>query len=58
MGYHRLWSHKTFEASLPLRILLAGLGTIAFQGSIKWWVFRHRLHHRYQAPHSITFTTC
>lgn len=48
MGYHRLWSHKTFEASLPLRILLAGLGTMAFQGSIKWWVFRHRLHHRYQ----------
>lgn len=47
MGYHRLWSHKTFEATLPLRIILAALGTMAFQGSIKWWVFRHRLHHRY-----------
>lgn len=23
------------------------MGTMAFQGSIKWWVVRHRLHHRY-----------
>lgn len=47
MGYHRLWAHRTFEATLPLRIILAALGTMAFQGSIKWWVFRHRLHHRF-----------
>lgn len=46
MGYHRLWSHKTYEGSLFLKIILAFLGTIAFQGSIKWWAFRHRLHHR------------
>jgi len=32
---------------LPLRIALAILGTISFQGSIKWWVVRHRLHHRF-----------
>lgn len=47
VGYHRLWSHRTFEAALPVRVVLAWLGTIAFQGSIKWWVIRHRLHHRY-----------
>jgi len=23
------------------------MGTMGFQGSIKWWVLRHRLHHRY-----------
>ncbi|CCG81290.1 Stearoyl-CoA desaturase [Taphrina deformans PYCC 5710] len=32
---------------MPLRIVLAIMGTMAFQGSIKWWVIRHRLHHRY-----------
>jgi len=46
MGYHRLWSHRSFQAAWPLRLLLAALGTIAFQGSIRWWVVRHRLHHR------------
>jgi len=46
-GYHRLWSHRAYSASLPLRILLAYLGTNAYQGSIKWWVQRHRMHHRY-----------
>jgi len=26
---------------------LAFMGTSAFQGSIKWWSLRHRLHHRF-----------
>jgi len=47
VGYHRLWSHRAFEAKLPLRAVLAVLGTLGFQGSIKWWVLRHRLHHRW-----------
>ncbi|KAJ3203769.1 hypothetical protein HDU67_009938, partial [Dinochytrium kinnereticum] len=47
MGYHRLWSHKSFKAGIFLRTALAAMGTLAFQGSIKWWVLRHRLHHRY-----------
>ncbi|PWW76962.1 hypothetical protein C7212DRAFT_278864 [Tuber magnatum] len=47
IGYHRLWSHRSFTASTPLRIFLAGIGTLGFQGSIRWWVVRHRLHHRY-----------
>lgn len=46
-GYHRLWSHRAYSATLPLRIMLMILGTNAFQGSIKWWSLRHRLHHRY-----------
>jgi hypothetical protein len=46
-GYHRLWSHRAFTAALPLRITLAWMGSMGFQGSIKWWVLRHRLHHRY-----------
>ncbi|KAI8813379.1 hypothetical protein BJ742DRAFT_790218 [Cladochytrium replicatum] len=47
MGYHRLWSHKAYDASPPLRLALAIMGTLGFQGSIKWWVLRHRLHHRF-----------
>ncbi|KAI0726911.1 fatty acid desaturase-domain-containing protein [Fomitopsis betulina] len=47
IGYHRLYSHRAFCASLPVRILVALLGASAMQGSIKWWCLRHRLHHRY-----------
>ena len=36
-GYHRLWSHRSFKASNGLKIFLAILGTLGFQGSIKWW---------------------
>uniref|UniRef100_D8PRD9 Cytochrome b5 heme-binding domain-containing protein n=1 Tax=Schizophyllum commune (strain H4-8 / FGSC 9210) TaxID=578458 RepID=D8PRD9_SCHCM len=45
MGYHRLYSHRAYRAALGVRVVLALLGTIAFQGSIKWWCLRHRLHH-------------
>ncbi|EPS96663.1 hypothetical protein FOMPIDRAFT_1130006 [Fomitopsis schrenkii] len=47
IGYHRLYSHKAFRASLPVRILVALLGASAVQGSIRWWCLRHRLHHRF-----------
>ncbi|KAG0707436.1 hypothetical protein DFH29DRAFT_1055244, partial [Suillus ampliporus] len=50
IGYHRLWSHRAFRANLYLRVVLAALGSSAFQGSIKWWCvpcLRHRLHHRF-----------
>ncbi|KAJ1568698.1 hypothetical protein HK096_005618 [Nowakowskiella sp. JEL0078] len=47
MGYHRLWSHRTYDAHPLYRLTMAILGTMAFQGSIKWWALRHRLHHRY-----------
>ena len=35
IGYHRLYSHRAFRAGLPVRILLAALGSAGFQGSIK-----------------------
>lgn len=47
IGYHRLWSHRAFRAHKAVRFVLAILGTMAFQGSIKWWCLRHRLHHRF-----------
>ncbi|PWY83388.1 hypothetical protein BO70DRAFT_24451 [Aspergillus heteromorphus CBS 117.55] len=46
-GYHRLWSHCSYTASLPLRIWLALAGGGAVQGSARWWARHHRAHHRY-----------
>ncbi|KAH7097319.1 hypothetical protein BKA62DRAFT_774349 [Auriculariales sp. MPI-PUGE-AT-0066] len=47
IGYHRLWSHRSFRTGKIVRSGLAFAGTTAFQGSIKWWCLRHRLHHRF-----------
>lgn len=47
IGYHRLWSHRAFTATMPLRVVLAWMASMGFQGSCKWWVLRHRLHHRF-----------
>ncbi|KAL1383644.1 acyl-CoA desaturase [Phyllosticta capitalensis] len=46
-GYHRLWSHTSYSATLPLRIFLAAFGAGAVEGSIRWWSRDHRAHHRY-----------
>ncbi|MGQ0621176.1 MAG: acyl-CoA desaturase [Panacagrimonas sp.] len=45
-GYHRLWAHRTYEASLPLRIFYMLFGAQAFQNSILIWASMHRVHHR------------
>ena len=56
-GAHRLWSHRSYVASLPVRILYMLANSAAHQGSIYHWVRDHRLHHRYsdtdKDPHSI-----
>ncbi|KAI9591541.1 hypothetical protein BDF19DRAFT_454723 [Syncephalis fuscata] len=46
-GYHRHWSHRAYEATWPLRLLLALGGASAFQGSAMWWCRHHRAHHRW-----------
>jgi len=46
-GYHRLWAHRSYNASAPLQYALAMAGAGAVQGSIKWWSRGHRAHHRY-----------
>ncbi|KAF7617549.1 putative fatty acid desaturase protein [Aspergillus flavus] len=46
-GYHRLWCHRSYRASPPLRYVLAALGAGQFQWSIIWWTRHHRAHHRY-----------
>ncbi|XP_036322699.1 acyl-CoA desaturase-like [Rhagoletis pomonella] len=46
-GAHRLWSHKSYTASLPLRILLIFLFTIAGQRDAYTWALDHRIHHKF-----------
>ncbi|TFY81300.1 hypothetical protein EWM64_g2712 [Hericium alpestre] len=46
-GYHRLWAHRSYNASKPLQYFLALAGAGAVEGSIKWWSRGHRAHHRY-----------
>merc|ERR1712002_582520 len=45
-GAHRLWSHKTYKAKYPLRLLLALGNSMAGQNSIYVWKRDHRTHHK------------
>lgn len=58
VGVHRLWSHRSYEAALPLRIVLMLANSIANQGSIFHWSRDHRVHHKYSEtdadPHNAT----
>ncbi|PPR00686.1 hypothetical protein CVT24_000974 [Panaeolus cyanescens] len=47
LGYHRLWSHRSYNASFPLQLFLLAGGTSAVQGSCYWWARAHRSHHRH-----------
>lgn len=46
-GYHRLWSHRSYNARTPLQLFYAVAGAGAVQGSVLWWARHHRAHHRY-----------
>lgn len=46
-GYHRLWSHRAYEAHWSVKILLMLFGSMAIQNSILVWASGHRTHHRH-----------
>ena len=46
-GYHRFFSHKSYEASAPVQVFYAFFGAMAAQNSILWWSSAHRVHHKY-----------
>ena len=46
-GYHRLWSHKSYEANAFVRVVLAIGGAMTLQNSILHWCSDHRIHHRH-----------
>lgn len=47
IGYHRLFSHRAFQASWPLRLAVLLFGAAAFENSALWWCSDHRQHHRF-----------
>jgi stearoyl-CoA desaturase (delta-9 desaturase) len=56
VGFHRLFTHRAFKTSAPMRALLAVLGSAAIEGPVIEWVATHRQHHRFSDvegdPHS------
>jgi stearoyl-CoA desaturase (delta-9 desaturase) len=45
VGYHRLFTHRTFKAAPPVAAVLAVLGSMAGQGGVVSWAAIHRRHH-------------
>jgi stearoyl-CoA desaturase (delta-9 desaturase) len=56
VGYHRLFTHRSFKTSKFFERLLAVGGTMAMQGSVMEWVAHHRMHHAHsdtaEDPHN------
>ncbi|OIJ64791.1 acyl-CoA desaturase [Streptomyces mangrovisoli] len=56
VGYHRLFTHRSFKARRGLRIALAVAGSLGIEGSPAQWVANHRRHHAFADregdPHS------
>lgn len=56
VGFHRHFSHCSFQAYPAVRVALAILGAMACQGPLVYWVSNHRRHHQFSDlpgdPHS------
>ena len=56
VGYHRLFTHRSFETYRPVKVAFAMLGSMAVQGPLFKWVAQHRRHHQHsdhaEDPHS------
>jgi stearoyl-CoA desaturase (Delta-9 desaturase) len=47
LGYHRLFTHATFRARLPVRLFILIFGAAAFENSVLMWASDHRRHHKH-----------
>src|SRR5579884_1171209 len=56
LGYHRMFTHRSFESSRAFRAIIAVIGSMAVEGSVITWVADHRKHHAFTDhegdPHS------
>ena len=56
VGFHRLFTHRSFKTRSPVRAALAVLGSAAAEGPVIEWVATHRQHHTFSDedgdPHS------
>ncbi len=46
VGFHRLFTHRSFECVTPVRVALAVAGSMSAQGPILFWTACHRRHHQ------------
>ncbi|KAK0083142.1 hypothetical protein PV325_009267 [Microctonus aethiopoides] len=46
-GVHRFWTHRSYKAKIPLRLILAIFYYSAGMDTIYGWVRDHRIHHKY-----------
>jgi stearoyl-CoA desaturase (delta-9 desaturase) len=57
-GYHRLFSHKTYQAAWPVRLFFLVFGAGALENSVLNWSADHRVHHAHvdeeRDPYNIT----
>jgi stearoyl-CoA desaturase (delta-9 desaturase) len=51
IGYHRLFTHRSFKAPRPVAAVLAALGSMAVEGPVLQWVATHRKHHQHSDKH-------
>lgn len=47
LGYHRLFSHLSFKAKMPVKLATLVFGACAFENSALDWSSDHRKHHKY-----------
>lgn len=47
IGYHRYFSHRTFQISRVGQFILAFLAETTVQKGVLWWAAHHRRHHRF-----------
>jgi stearoyl-CoA desaturase (delta-9 desaturase) len=56
VGFHRLFTHRSFKTGKTVRFILAALGSAAIEGPVISWVADHRKHHAFSDqpgdPHS------
>jgi stearoyl-CoA desaturase (delta-9 desaturase) len=56
VGYHRLFTHRSFETLTAIKAIFGILGSMALEGSLFKWVAIHRRHHQYsdtvEDPHT------
>lgn len=56
VGYHRLFTHKSFRTNRVVTAILGILGSMAVEGPLLRWVATHRKHHQHSDcehdPHS------
>jgi stearoyl-CoA desaturase (delta-9 desaturase) len=50
-GYHRLFSHATYQAHPVLKVIFLVFGAMALQNSALRWSAAHRVHHRFIDDH-------